>query len=265
MLGRNHTRPTIMPPRQQTRNEGGSKPLIPHPSLPANPMTYQANRIPISATPHPPSYSQPQNPQGLPMMQNYMQPAPMMYAPTGIPIPGYLPPQGHYNPAMAFRQAIFQQPVYGIPTQTPEGYSYSATYLQQQQQQQFQPGPQPIATTSKLPTPASNTESSRPAKRARPNPSSANDPAPSTDIKPKINVAPAAGGTIPTRTKLPLRKGQSEASQGFWRNCTSPGCAYVGPDKEVIVHEQDRHLIFKDSNKVKVSEEEEEAARRVGG
>jgi hypothetical protein len=31
------------------------------------------------------------------------------------------------------------------------------------------------------------------------------------------------------------------------------------------VHEQDRHLIFKDSNKVKVSEEEEEAARRVGG
>jgi hypothetical protein len=120
-----------MPPRQQTRNEGGSKPLIPHPSLPANPMTYQANRIPISATPHPPSYSQPQNPQGLPMMQNYMQPAPMMYAPTGIPIPGYLPPQGHYNPAMAFRQAIFQQPVYGIPTQTPEGYSYSATYQPQ--------------------------------------------------------------------------------------------------------------------------------------
>lgn len=189
------------------------------------------------------------------MMSNYMQQVPMMYPPV---MPGYMP-QGHFNPAMVFRQAIFQQPVYGMPTQTPEGYSYSSTYLQQQQQeqqaqQQFHVRPQPVATSSKvvLDGPRPDPSSSRPSKRPRPNPTSTATPPPPS--------------SLPSRTKIPLRKGQSESTQGFWRNCSSPGCAYVGPEKEVRVHEGDRHLIFKDTKVGKVSEEEEEeAARKVGG
>ena len=248
-----------MPPRQQPRGEPPSKPLVPHPSLPVNPMTYRA---PVSTAP---AYVQMQATQGLPAMPGFVQQAPVMYAPTGMPMSGYMQPQGHYNPAMAFRQAIFQRPVYGVPTQTAEGYSYSATYLQQQQQQQqaqqFQPRPQPVATSSKVVLPTSNdSEPSRPNKRARPNPTSKPEPTGAATSTP--------GTALPTRTKIPLRKGQSEASQGFWRNCSSSGCGYVGPDKEVTVHEQDRHLIFKNKETPPGKahdEDEEEAARNLGG
>lgn len=40
------------------------------------------------------------------------------------------------------------------------------------------------------------------------------------------------------------------------------GCAFVGPEKDVTLHEQDRHLIYK-TRQVERSEEEE-AGRKAG-
>jgi hypothetical protein len=283
-----------MPYTQRPNGQGSSssKPLTPHPSLPVNPMTYQ---------PPPPQQPPAIPPNPISMAVNYQPPVmPYAYAPTGMPIPAYpamygqsqpgmmmMPPsQGHYNPTMALRQSLFQTPVYGyIPTQTVEGYSYSSTYLQQQQQQQ-QTAPQVTKVQPPQQTTAgpSVEPSSRPAKRARPNipttssSTNSNHPTASTTDS---TTPPAPTSYLPTRTKLPLKKGQTEeSSQGHWRNCSEPGCHYVGPDREVKVHEEDRHLIVrgakrgmggvgkdggKEADDDRDEEEEERARRAVSG
>jgi hypothetical protein len=275
-------------PNGQAASSSSSKPLTPHPSLPVNPMTYQPPAPSISPMTSSPATS------------NYQYPnMPYAYAPTGVPIPAYpmygqpqqqgmmmmVPqPQGHYNPTMALRQSLFQTPAYGyIPTSTAEGYSYSSTYIQQQQQQQQQKQktlqPTQVQQSQQQAVPGPSTESdSRPAKRPRPNAvptSSTSKPFHSTA---STDTSTTSTTYLPIRTKLPLKKGQTEeSSQGHWRNCSEPGCHYVGPDREVRVHEEDRHLYVKGQKRGAAAteggqkgneeedgdEEEEERARRA--
>ncbi|ORX34159.1 nuclear fragile X mental retardation-interacting protein 1-domain-containing protein [Kockovaella imperatae] len=49
-----------------------------------------------------------------------------------------------------------------------------------------------------------------------------------------------------------------------WRNCSVPGCGFVGPGDQVEIHEGDRHLIFPNGHRVERSEEEEKFAKRRG-
>lgn len=49
-----------------------------------------------------------------------------------------------------------------------------------------------------------------------------------------------------------------------WRNCSHPGCKFVGPGEEVEVHEGDRHLIFPKGKHVALSDEEERFAKHKG-
>lgn len=49
-----------------------------------------------------------------------------------------------------------------------------------------------------------------------------------------------------------------------WRNCSHPGCKYVGSGEDVEIHEGDRHLIFPNGKPVERSEEEEKWARHTG-
>jgi hypothetical protein len=55
------------------------------------------------------------------------------------------------------------------------------------------------------------------------------------------------------------------ARAGAWRNCVEPGCSFVGPEKEVEIHEGDRHLIFKNKGPIQERSEEEETMLRKGG
>ncbi|CAD6583320.1 MAG: hypothetical protein TREMPRED_003524 [Tremellales sp. Tagirdzhanova-0007] len=91
------------------------------------------------------------------------------------------------------------------PVVTPEGYSYSSTYVQQPQH-----APAPPAKRQRLDIPGSRT-----------------------------------GGGVKA-----------------WRNCSYPGCKYVGPGEEVEVHEGDRHLIFPNGRNPERSEEEERYAKQ---
>jgi len=49
-----------------------------------------------------------------------------------------------------------------------------------------------------------------------------------------------------------------------WRNCSQPGCKFVGSGEDVEIHEGDRHLIFPAGYKVERSEEEERYAKMKG-
>ncbi|WWC60467.1 uncharacterized protein I303_103040 [Kwoniella dejecticola CBS 10117] len=53
-------------------------------------------------------------------------------------------------------------------------------------------------------------------------------------------------------------------ASGMWRNCSQPGCKFVGPSDKVQTHEEDRHLIFVNGKMAERSEEEERFARRKG-
>ncbi|KAJ9118666.1 hypothetical protein QFC22_003886 [Naganishia vaughanmartiniae] len=198
---------------------------LPHPSLPGNPLAQQPQAAPQNSQPQMMQYLHMQ----MAMQQQFMQNQSYAYG-------------GHYNPQMMMRQSLFQPVSYqAMPTQNEQGYTYSASYLEQQQQQQ-QPGQssshalpastQPIDTSSSLST------SKRQQKQT---------PAPNAAKKPRLH-APAKPNVT---------------SGGAWRNCVQEGCAFVGPSKDVDLHEQDRHLIYKE-RKVERSEEEE-AALRGGG
>lgn len=133
---------------------------------------------------------------------------------------------GYYNPQMMMRQNLFQ-PVSYQPVQNEQGYTYSSTYLEQQQQQQ-QPPQSQTPTPSTLPPTTLPSPSGRPTKKPRTQP------------------------TAPT-----------DGTGGAWRNCVQDGCAFVGSEKDVALHEQDRHLIYK-KRVVERSEEEEAALRKAG-
>jgi hypothetical protein len=51
---------------------------------------------------------------------------------------------------------------------------------------------------------------------------------------------------------------------GAWRNCQIPGCKFVGSGKDVMIHEEDRHLIYPPGKSVMRSEEEERFAKQKG-
>jgi hypothetical protein len=210
-----------MPPRQhQQRGSNTSKPLIPHHSLPSNPMTYQ-----------PPAQAVPSMP--MQQVQGYMYP--MTHASTGMIMPGYGMPGMYPYDMQRYPNPFFPQMVYGQPAQTNEGYSYSSTYLAEQAAVQAQSS----LTGTSYSTSRVQESIEPPSKRTRLNPNPSSQPTPTSIPTPRPPF-------IPTRTKIALKKGQSESAQGFWRNCSHPGCAYVGPDKEVRVHEEDRHLIVRD-------------------
>ncbi|WWC68473.1 uncharacterized protein I206_102402 [Kwoniella pini CBS 10737] len=57
---------------------------------------------------------------------------------------------------------------------------------------------------------------------------------------------------------------QEATTGGMWRNCSQPGCKFVGPSDKVETHEEDRHLIFVNGKMAERSEEEERFARRKG-
>ncbi|OXG34850.1 hypothetical protein C359_06307 [Cryptococcus neoformans Bt120] len=49
-----------------------------------------------------------------------------------------------------------------------------------------------------------------------------------------------------------------------WRNCSHPGCKFVGPGDQVEIHEEDRHLIYAPGKAPERSKEEERFAKRKG-
>lgn len=55
-----------------------------------------------------------------------------------------------------------------------------------------------------------------------------------------------------------------EATGAAWRNCSQPGCKFVGSGKDVEIHEEDRHLIYRPGKQPQRSEEEERFAKRKG-
>lgn len=197
-----------------------------NPSLPANPMLQPQTAHPVAPAPPMPM-------QAMPPMSGAYNPA--MFAQYAQHM-GYAQPSMmmqpyqtgyHWDPSAALRAALFQAPAY----QQPQNH-------QQEQQQQPPPqqAPPPAPMTSRQPNMTSSsstsakaqgTSTSRPPKRPRP-----------------VDMDPDAA-----------------ASRGPWRNCQESGCSYVGADKDVTIHEEDRHLIFKPGRKVQRSEEEERALR----
>lgn len=249
-----------MPPKNQSsRATFGT--LVPHPSLPAKPVTEGGT----------PTQAGTSFPYAQPFPNNMMTTPQMMYNPAAFAMPNAFGPQAAYfagqipqwNPQTALQQAIFQQPMYSVPTHTNEGYSYSSTWIQQQMSGQVGSSSSSVSDQAGPSAKPGNEDASPPAKRPRNNGTARPVATASSDAKPTIKSNHGkTSAFVPTRTKIPLRKGQDEASQGFWRNCSQSGCSYVGPDKEVQVHEEDRHLIYK--NPPKKSEEEEDAARSFG-
>lgn len=126
--------------------------------------------------------------------------------PYGQTSGGYPPYQAYYQSQAAYQP----QPYVHHPTSTPDGYTYSSTYL-----------PQPV------------TADPRDHTRARTGPAQTSTVTDSATVKP-------------------------------WRNCSHPGCKYVGSGEDVEVHEGDRHLIFPNGKPVERSEEEEKWARHKG-
>ncbi|KIS01616.1 hypothetical protein L804_01494 [Cryptococcus deuterogattii 2001/935-1] len=55
-----------------------------------------------------------------------------------------------------------------------------------------------------------------------------------------------------------------ESSAKPWRNCSHPGCKFVGSGDQVEIHEEDRHLIYAPGKVLERSEEEERFAKRKG-
>lgn len=163
--------------------------------------------------------------QGLPQ-QLYQQQA--YYAPQ----PGYpaYPPQpqpnlsGGYNPYPLAQQAY--NPAVAYPSYGQSLFRPQATPEGYHYSSAYTAQPPDVVA----PLPGYEAPGGPPAKRQRPNPTA--------DAGPTWN--------------------------GAWRNCQVSGCKFVGSAKDVEVHEEDRHLIYKEGYKVQRSEEEERFARRKG-
>jgi len=134
---------------------------------------------------------------------------------------------------------------YPYAAQQAGGYNpYAAYYQQATQQYPYGYGYQATTTpegytysaTYQNQTQATQaqTYNEPPNKRSRPNPGD------------------AAGSAAPVISVKP------------WRNCSHPGCKFVGSGEDVEVHEGDRHLIFPNGRRVERSEEEEKWASHKG-
>lgn len=165
------------------------------PGIPAQPSVYPYPQANMFAGYQPPYQNSPSFP-------NY-----------GYSQAQYIPQMPMSMPPQNFGRSLFHQ-----PQATPEGYSYSPTYLQHQ-------------------TPSA----------------SENQHAHAAPIRPPAAKRPRTSATTTMK------------GVGAWRNCSHPGCKFVGPSEDVEVHEGDRHLIFPKGAKVEMSEEEERFARQHKG
>jgi hypothetical protein len=190
-------------------------------SLPARPSFSSAAPGPSRPRQHPTHTPAPPQPQAYHPHPLPLPPQPNMsggYQPSPMPMPwaGYNPYAQAYA-APSFGQMLFTPQ----PPATPQGYSYSQSYLNQ-------------APTSQGP----------PSKRPR------------TSMG--TSTSTSTGAAPPTRMNV------GTGGAGAWRNCSHPGCKFVGPGEQVTIHEGDRHLIFPEGMKVERSEEEERYARQKG-
>jgi hypothetical protein len=190
-------------------------------SLPARPSFSSAAPGPSRPRQHPTHTPAPPQPQAYHPHPLPLPPQPNMsggYQPSPMPMPwaGYNPYAQAYA-APSFGQMLFTPQ----PPATPQGYSYSQSYLNQ-------------APTSQGP----------PSKRPR------------TSMG--TSTSTSTGAAPPTMMNV------GTGGAGAWRNCSHPGCKFVGPGEQVTIHEGDRHLIFPEGMKVERSEEEERYARQKG-
>ncbi|KAJ9100757.1 hypothetical protein QFC19_005496 [Naganishia cerealis] len=205
-------------------NSSGNGLPLPHPSLPGNPYNQQQQPQASSQQPQPEmmQYLHMQ----MAMQQQFMQSQAYAYG-------------GHYNPQMMMRQSLFQ-PVSYQPTQNEQGYTYSSSYLEQQQHQQNQSANQALPIGGQ----------------------SSNVPSQESTSKEQRNQKMNSTATQAKKPRLHAPAKPNVTNGGAWRNCVQEGCAFVGPDKDVDLHEQDRHLIYK---KLQVARSEEEEAALKGG
>ncbi|OCF45273.1 hypothetical protein I317_00795 [Kwoniella heveanensis CBS 569] len=191
-----------------------------------------------------------------PTTTNYYQPANLTggYPTFPLGVQGY--------PAQTFGQSLFE-PQLQPGLVNPSGYAYSSTYV----------NPLTLASSSSSVPVQPN------AKRQRPNPNPGPDPGPGpgSSFNPMGTVGSSMRmGTITSASTGPTASssafgtpfvdgtGQSQTPTHMWRNCSHPGCKFVGPGNEVEIHEGDRHLIFPNGKPMERSEEEERYARRKG-
>ena len=79
----------------------------------------------------------------------------------------------------------------------------------------------------------------------------------------------ASSGRYPP-SSLPNKRARVTPSVGHngsnqaWRNCSYPGCTFVGSGHDVEIHEGDRHLMFPKGKMIERSEEEERYGRMLG-
>ncbi|KAK8865733.1 hypothetical protein IAR55_000879 [Kwoniella newhampshirensis] len=218
-------------------------PLPPHPSLPSRPAFPPTSTASGTAGPSPsrPSYQQQQQ------QYSYVpQPQTSYYPPQPSPLTSYntnytggyqtsggYQASGGYQTAPLYPAQPFYSPLAGGP-------SFGQSLFQ----------PRPVTTPdgyafsstylNNHPFPSSSSGTSQPplTKKQRPN-----QPPLVADL-----TTMASGGD----------------SFKPWRNCSHPGCKFVGSGEDVEIHEGDRHLIFPAGRVVERSEEEERFATRKG-
>ncbi|WVF70714.1 hypothetical protein IAT40_005507 [Kwoniella sp. CBS 6097] len=133
-----------------------------------------------------------------------------------------------------------------FPVQGYAGQSFGQSLFQPQAQQNYaNPSGYAYSSTYTHPSPSSSTSAPPNAKRQKPNPGLSDN-----SFTGSMGMA---GGSD-----------QGQTTSQMWRNCSYPGCKFVGPGNEVEIHEGDRHLIFPNGKPVERSEEEERYARRKG-
>ena len=136
-------------------------------------------------------------------------------------------------------QSTMQRPHQFYPYQT---VSNPASFVNTAQF--FGASPYPTAGPSRTPRPSSR------GSYGRPRPPGTHRPPP-----------------IPADTPPPLKRPRTmvpDPGNAPWRNCSQPGCHYLGPGEAVEVHEADRHLIFPATRPIERSEEEETFIDRKG-
>ncbi|OCF56578.1 hypothetical protein L486_05429 [Kwoniella mangroviensis CBS 10435] len=171
------------------------------------------------------------------------------YPQYGLPQPpsyGMMGSSGGYqqpNISGGYPSFLPSQPTY------PQYPQYSQLSNQLSAQALFHQPPQPQVNSGGYSYSSTYAQSQPPAKRQRPNSNSQ-----ASSAIQSSGVGPGSGSA----------SGSGKGSVGTWRNCSHPGCKFVGPSEKVQIHEEDRHLIFVNGKMPQRSEEEERYARRKG-
>ncbi|WWD05564.1 hypothetical protein V865_003644 [Kwoniella europaea PYCC6329] len=175
------------------------------------------------------------------------------YPQHGLPQPpsyGMMGSSGGYqqpNISGGYPSFFPSQPTYPQYSQNPQ-YSNQLSA-----QALFHQPPQPQANSGGYSYSSTYAQSQPPAKRQRPDSNSQ-----TSAVIESSGVGPGSGSGSGSGS------GIGSGSIGTWRNCSHPGCKFVGPSEKVQIHEEDRHLIFVNGKMPERSEEEERFARRKG-